>query len=235
MGREIERLAAERGVAVGPVFDLANNARSAGLTRASLAGVDVAIDFSTPDACVRNIEAAAKAGVNIVVGTTGWYDELPRVRRIIRAKRTGLLYSPNFSIGMNVFARLVSDAAASFDKFPMYDAAIHETHHTAKKDSPSGTALLLARAVLDAMRRKTEILAGPARGPIKPRQLHVSSARTGSVVGTHEVLFDSEADAITLVHTAKNRTGFALGALVAAEWLSGRRGCFTMQDVLETL
>ncbi len=235
MGREIERLAATHGVEIGPVFDLHDNRGAAGITRASLKGVDVCIDFTTPAAAPVNIAAAAQAGVNIVVGTTGWYDELPRLRKIVRTRRTALLYAPNFSIGMNVFARLVADAAASFDPFAMYDAAIHETHHVGKADSPSGSALLLAREVVANLKRKTEILTTPPKGPIKPRQLHVSSTRTGAVVGTHEVIFDSDADSITLIHHAKNRSGFALGALVAAEWVVGKRGVFTMNDVLESL
>jgi 4-hydroxy-tetrahydrodipicolinate reductase len=235
MGREIERAAVARGITVGPVFDDTNNADGKGLTRAALKGVDVCIDFSTPGACLANIRAAANAGVNIVVGTTGWYDKLPQAKKIVRAKKTGLLYAPNFSLGMNVFTRLAAAAAEYFDNFPMYDAAVSEVHHTGKADSPSGTALLLGQAILDHMKRKKVMLTAPARGPIKPGQLHVTSTRLGSVVGTHEIVFDSDADSVTLVHAAKNRSGFALGALVAAEWLNGRRGCYTMNDVLESL
>ena len=136
---------------------------------------------------------------------------------------------------MNVFARLVSAASKYFNSFDMYDVALHETHHTGKADSPSGTALMLAQHILNEMKRKRELLQEPSRGAIKGSQLHITSARVGSVIGKHQVLFDSEADTVELIHTAKNRTGFALGALVAAEWLNGKQGCFTMNDVLETL
>ncbi len=235
MGKEIDRVAATRGIAVGPRFSKSSNVHAKGLTKASLKGVDVCIDFSTPAACLDNIEAAARSGTNIVVGTTGWYDKLPEVTKLVQAKQIGLLYSPNFSLGMNVFAKLVGAAAVYFDSFDMYDVAVREIHHKAKTDSPSGTALMLGQVILNEMKRKREILTEAPRGAIKGSQLHISSLRVGTVVGTHEVLFDSEADSVTLVHAAKNRTGFALGALVAAEWLKGKRGCYTMNDVLESL
>jgi 4-hydroxy-tetrahydrodipicolinate reductase len=235
MGKEIERVAATRGITVGPRFTGSSNVHAKGLTKERLKGVDVCIDFSTPAACLDNIEAAAKSGTNIVVGTTGWYDKLPEVKKLVQAKKIGLLYSPNFSLGMNVFAQLVGAAAAYFNSFDMYDVAVREIHHRAKVDSPSGTALMLGQTILGEMKRKREILTTPPRGAIKGSQLQVTSERVGTVVGTHEILFDSEADSVTLVHAAKNRTGFALGALVAAEWLAGKRGCFTMTDVLEAL
>lgn len=235
MGKEIERLAPSRGIAVGPRFTGTSNVHAKGITKEALAGVDVCIDFSTPAACLDNIEAAARCGANIVVGTTGWYDKLADVRTLVEAKRIGLLYAPNFSLGMNVFGRLVAAAAEYFDHFEMYDAAIHEIHHTAKVDSPSGTALMLGQLVLGGMKRKKELMHEPSRGAAKGSQLRIASTRVGSVVGTHEVLFDSEADSVTLVHTAKNRTGFALGALVAAEWLNGKQGWYTMNDVMESL
>lgn len=235
MGKEIERVAAQRGIAVGPRFTRTSNAHAKGLTKEALEGVDVCIDFSTSTACLDNIEAAAKNGTSIVVGTTGWYDKLPEVTRLVQAKNIGMLYAPNFSLGMNVFARLVTAASKYFDNFDMYDVAVHETHHTGKADSPSGTALMLAQLILNEMKRKRELLLEPSRGAIKGSQLHITSARIGSVIGKHDILFDSEADTIELIHTAKNRTGFALGALVAAEWLNGKQGCFTMNDVLESL
>ncbi|HEY6192395.1 MAG TPA: 4-hydroxy-tetrahydrodipicolinate reductase [Bacteroidota bacterium] len=235
MGREIERLARERKITVKKIFDVAENPDGKGLTKQSLKGVDVCIDFSTPDAALTNIKAVADCGVNIVVGTTGWYGKLKQVEALVRAKKIGLLYSPNFSIGMNVFIGLVVEASARFDKIKEYDVAIAETHHKGKVDSPSGTALIIGEAILSQINRKKKLLLETSHDQIPKESLHVTSTRVGSVVGTHEVLFDSEADSIELVHTAKNRSGFALGALVGAEWLKGKKGCFTMRDVINSL
>jgi 4-hydroxy-tetrahydrodipicolinate reductase len=136
---------------------------------------------------------------------------------------------------MNVFIGLVVEASARFDKIKEYDVAIAETHHKGKVDSPSGTALIIGEAILSQINRKKKLLLETSHDQIPKESLHVTSTRVGSVVGTHEVLFDSEADSIELVHTAKNRSGFALGALVGAEWLKGKKGCFTMRDVINSL
>ena len=232
MGKEVERAALARGHAVARIFELDNNRGGAGITRETLAGVDVCIEFSTPGAVMENIAAAAGAGANIVVGTTGWSLRLEEVRSVVRGAGTGLLYASNFSLGVNLFLAMVRHAARLMDAYPAYDASIHETHHKGKADSPSGTALAIGAVMLDALGRKTAILSGAPGGPIGPEQLHISSARVGAVTGTHAVLFDSDADAIELTHTAKNRSGFALGAVVAAEWLQGKKGIFTMADVI---
>jgi 4-hydroxy-tetrahydrodipicolinate reductase len=232
MGKEVERLAKEKGFTVSRVFDLHNNKGSVGITKETLKGVDVCIEFSSPGAVVSNIEAAAACGKNIVVGTTGWYDRLDHVKKIVKETKIGLLYASNFSLGVNLFIHCVSHAAHLFDRYHDYDAAVSEIHHTGKVDSPSGTALSVAAAILQSMKRKSEILAETSHGPIKPHQLHVTSTRLGHVTGTHAVTFDSDADVIELVHRAKNRAGFALGAVVAAEWLKGKRGLYTMRDVI---
>lgn len=233
MGREVERVAKARGHAIARVFDIDNNPRGGGITAESLAGVDVCVEFSTPDAVIGNIAAVARCGVNMVVGTTGWNDRLDEVKNIVMGAGTGLLHASNFSLGVNLFLGIVRHASRLMDSYPDYDASIREIHHRGKVDSPSGTALTLASAMLEALGRKTAILSGPPGGPIGPEQLHVSSARVGNVTGTHAVLFDSEADAIELIHTAKNRAGFAMGAVVAAEWLRGKTGLFTMADVIQ--
>jgi 4-hydroxy-tetrahydrodipicolinate reductase len=234
MGKEVERLARGRGIEIGPIFTSKNNSRAKGLTKDSLKGADLCIDFSTPPAVLRNIEAVARSGKNIVVGTTGWYGRMPSVRRIIRSCRTGLLYSPNFSIGMNMFMSIVAAAAGSLDVAGLYDAAIHEVHHRKKADSPSGSALVLGRIILERVKAKKRIVTGVPRSPLRNDQLLISSSRVGNVAGTHTVLLDSEADAIELTHRAKNRSGFAYGALRAAEWLKGKRGIFTMDDLLSS-
>lgn len=235
MGKEVERVAAEKGIAVKQTFTLENNLRAMGITNQALKGVDVCIDFSTPTAVIENIKITAECGKNIVVGTTGWYDKLKEVEKIVRDKKIGLLYSPNFSLGMNIFYQLLSSAAHVFEKFDCYDIAIHEIHHRGKADSPSGTALTLGQIILQQVRRKKSMLQETARKQVKPEQIHITSTRVGNVVGTHRVLFDSEGDSIELVHTAKDRSGFAMGALLAAEWLKGKRGVFTMKDVITSI
>ena len=226
MGVEIESAARARSIAVKKVFTLEDQVNAAGLE-----GIDVCIDFSWPQSVIGNIEVAAKNKKNIVIGTTGWYDKLDYVKKLVSDNKIGLLYSSNFSIGMNIFFRIAAEAAKSFNAYDMYDAAISEIHHTGKKDSPSGTALTLGEIVLKNLKRKKRILPDTSHGEIAPDQLHITSARAGSVVGTHSLLFDSEADSIELTHRARNRSGFALGALLAAEWLNGKQGLFTMEDI----
>ncbi len=235
MGREIERICSERkNVSITKIFTEQNNLRGMALTAQALKEVDVCIDFSTPASVVNHVEAVVECGKNIVVGTTGWYSELPKVKKLVQKAKTGLVYSPNFSLGMNIFFQMLASAARYFDRYDMYDVAIHETHHNAKADSPSGTALALGEIILQHIRSKKEMIIETAHKPLKPSDLHITSTRIGNIVGTHRVMFDSPGDTIELTHTAKDRSGFALGALVAAEWLKDRKGVFTMKDVLTT-
>jgi 4-hydroxy-tetrahydrodipicolinate reductase len=224
MGREIDSIAREQGETIARIFDSRNPVKPE-----ALADVEMCVDFSTPETVVENIRAAVRAKRDIVVGTTGWDKHLPEFRDSV--KESGLLYSSNFSLGMNYFFRMVRHAAELMNRAAEYDPYVHEIHHRQKIDSPSGTALRLAGILIDGMDRKTEILARPPEGKIQPAMLHVSSSRAGAVAGTHTVAFDSEADSIELKHSAKTRRGFALGALAAARWLRGRKGIFTMDDV----
>jgi 4-hydroxy-tetrahydrodipicolinate reductase len=224
MGQEIDSIAREHGDSVARVFDSRHAVRPE-----ALADVDVCIEFSTPEAVVPNIRAAIEAKRDIVVGTTGWDQYLPEFRNAV--KESGLLYSSNFSLGMNYFFRIVKRSAELMNRAPDYDPYIQETHHREKIDSPSGTALTLAQILLDGIERKKTVLAKPPDGKIGPEMLHISSTRAGSNAGTHTVGFDSEGDLIELKHTAKTRRGFALGALTAARWLRGRKGIYTMDDV----
>ena len=224
MGHEIDSVAREQGETIAQVFDEFRL-----VDADALGDVDICIDFSTPDAVVGNIRAAIRAKKDIVVGTTGWNQHLPEFRDTV--KDMGLLYSSNFSLGMNYFFRMVKRAAELMNHAENYDPSIHEIHHRQKMDSPSGTALTLARILIDGIDRKTEILTAPPAGAIKPGMLHVSSTRVGTVAGTHTVSFDSSEDLIELTHVAKTRRGFAMGALAAARWLHGRKGIYTMDDV----
>jgi 4-hydroxy-tetrahydrodipicolinate reductase len=224
MGREIDSIAREQGDVVARTFDSRHAVRPEALD-----DVDVCIEFSTPDAVLQNIRAAIEARRDIVVGTTGWSQHLPEIKSAV--KESGLLYSSNFSLGMNIFFRIVKRSAELINRRSEYDPYVHEIHHREKVDSPSGTALSLARILVDGIERKKQILAKPPEGKISPEMLHVSSTRAGLFAGTHTVGFDSEADMIELRHVAKSRRGFALGALAAARWLRGRKGVYTMDDV----
>lgn len=216
MGRLVEQLAAEYGFEVALKLDEFNNPEGVGLTAANFAGVDVAIEFSIPAAVARNVEGIAALGVPLVVGTTGWLGDLERVKRTVETLQAGLVWSPNFSIGVNVFFRLVAEAARLLAAEPGYGAWAWEIHHAAKKDAPSGTLLKLVAEMKKA---------GYARG------IDVGSNRAGTIPGTHEIGFDSGADTITLRHTARSREGFARGALKAAQWIVGKKGFYEFSEI----
>ena len=215
MGRALADLAPERGFQVVAELDAARP-DYAGITRASLHGAHVAIEFTTPDAAPGNARACIAAGCPVVVGTTGWYEQLPAIADEIARAGGAMLTAPNFSVGVAVFDRVVSEAARLFGRLEGFDAHLVETHHAAKKDAPSGTAGALARSASSAL----------------GRPLPVTSIRTGHVPGTHEVIFDAPFEQVRLVHEARDRRVFAEGALVAARWIVGRHGVFTLADVL---
>jgi 4-hydroxy-tetrahydrodipicolinate reductase len=235
MGKEIEALAPRQGLSVVAKFDIDNNRNGSGLNAETLKGVDVCIDFSVPSEVLTNLRRVAECNKNLVIGTTGWHDRLEEARQIVDKERIGLVYAANFSIGVNLFLGLVEEAGKKFARFEEYDVSIQEIHHKDKLDSPSGTALEIGKTLLRTSKQKKELLAGNPRGKIRPEQLQIASTRTGSVTGVHTVVFDSLADTIELKHTAKNRSGFALGALLAAKWINGKQGCHTMQDVLKDM
>lgn len=227
MGHEIERLAHQSDVEIVARYDIDKPLRTS-----AAAPFDTAIEFSTPATVVENISWLAQHNKQIVVGTTGWYDRLPQVRMIVEKAGVGLIYSSNFSIGMYLFARLVADAARAFHQFPEYDIALHEIHHRGKLDAPSGTALTLGETILRAWPGKTTIETDASGEGIAREALHVSSLRVGSNVGEHSVRIDSAADSITLTHQAHSRAGFAAGALRAVEWIAGKNGVFSMDDMM---
>jgi len=217
MGRMVEQLAPGAGFTVCACLDCRTSANGAGLTKENLRGADVAIEFTQPAAAAGNIERLAAVGVNTVCGTTGWHSELPRVTEQVGRAGTALVWGRNFSIGVNLFSRVVAEAARLFAVYPEYGAWAGEIHHAAKKDAPSGTLFQL----VEEMERA---------GYTRP--VNASASRGGAHPGTHEIGFDSAADTITLRHTARNREGFARGALLAARWIAGRRGVFEFRDVL---
>ncbi|OIO64511.1 4-hydroxy-tetrahydrodipicolinate reductase [Candidatus Woesearchaeota archaeon CG_4_10_14_0_2_um_filter_57_5] len=191
---------------------------------------EVCIDFTHPTAAVGNIKAVMAAGKRLVIGTTGWYGQLDEVKPLVK---TALLYSPNFSIGVNIFFRMVSGAAQLFNPFPDYDVYSYELHHTRKADSPSGTGKRLGELLLAGLDRKDTLIFDKLDRPRKDNELHVASVRAGNIPGTHVVGFDSDVDSIEMVHTAKNREGFALGAVIAAEWILDKKGVFSIDDLMD--
>ncbi|GAC1663660.1 MAG: 4-hydroxy-tetrahydrodipicolinate reductase [Candidatus Acidiferrum sp.] len=220
MGQLVEQLANEYGFEVRAKFDVHNNRSAEGLNRESLRGVDVAVEFSTPQTAPENVRKLASLGINTVVGTTGWFEHLPAIRESVAAGGAALVWSPNFSVGVNLFFQAVAHAATLFSQRPEYQAWGWEIHHSQKKDAPSGTLLKLA----EEMR---------AAGYALP--VNLSASRAGAHPGTHEIGFDSVADSITLRHTARSREGFARGALQAARWTIGKKGVFEFRDILGQL
>lgn len=217
MGHMIERIAATRGHEICARFDIDNNVDGDGLTAGSLSGADVAIEFSTPDAALANLRRLVALRVPTVVGTTGWFESLDEIQRLVVENNAALVYSANYSIGMNLFMRLARDAARLFSRHSEYDSLLVEHHHKFKVDAPSGTAIVIEKLM-------QESYAGSMPSPV--------SIRGGYAPGTHEVLFDSEADTIALTHTARSREGFAVGALLAAERIVAKRGCFEFSRLL---
>ncbi len=231
MGKEIERLALERGWSV----DLRVDIDTPPITSAQRTNIDVVIHYAQANSIVDDLTPWIEAHKSIVVGTTGWHEQMSRVEALVKKNNIGLIYASNFSLGVNIFFHLIRTAAQAMDRFTNYDAFIQEIHHKNKLDSPSGTALTMGQIVLNHFRRKKELLNETSHGKIRPEQLHISSTRSGSVVGTHILAFDSAADTIELKHTAKDRSGFALGTLLAAEWIIGKKGLFTMDDVFQDI
>lgn len=197
------------------VMGAAENARGEALTAEKLRGIDVVIDFTTPSCVVCNIEACLEAGTNMVVGTTGWYGEIDRVKALVESRKTGFIYAANFSVGVNLFLDVAQAAAAALRHG--YGGQIFERHHVHKKDAPSGTAIAIQRVVRESSG--------------KGENLEIISLREGDVVGMHELTLDSSVDTIYICHDAKSRQGFADGAVRAAEWIVGKMGFYDFKDV----
>lgn len=217
MGKAVDALSADYGCEVVERLDVHNNRRGEGIDSPTLPDADVAIEFSLADSAASNVKKLAARGIDVVVGATGWDAQEEEVRRAAEKARIGVVHAANFSLGVNLFAAVVERSAALFARHDDFGSWIHEGHHAAKRDAPSGTAL----ALRTAMRK-----AGYGR------DVDVSSTRAGRMPGTHTVGYDGPFDTITLTHTARDRATFARGALEAARWVRGRSGWFSMRDVL---
>ena len=213
MGRMVEQAAARSGIEVACVIDPVAGSRG------ELSGGDVCVDFSQPDAVIQNIAAAAKAQRPIVVGTTGWYDRIDEAKKLVDESGIGLVYGSNFSVGVNLMFKIVRHGAQLLKRFSSYDPFIEEAHHKFKKDAPSGTAIFLKRIVDEQYGVETP----------------TASTRAGYMPGSHTVGFDSEADTLTISHTARNREGFADGAIIAAQWIRNRRGFHEFSSIIDEI
>ncbi|MFK7934418.1 MAG: 4-hydroxy-tetrahydrodipicolinate reductase [Saprospiraceae bacterium] len=226
MGKTIERLAKEQGHEIVLIIDRDNQAD---FTVENLQRAEVAIEFTQPDVAFQNALTCFEAGVPIVSGTTGWGDKMRQVREICLAQNGTLLHTTNFSVGVNIFFAINQRLAQLMNRQQQYSVAMEEIHHTEKKDAPSGTAITLAEGIIDNMERKEQWI---NKSAVTTADLPIISKRIDRVPGTHAVVYQSEIDTIDIKHTAHSRDGFALGAILAAEYIKDRKGCFAMSDVL---
>jgi 4-hydroxy-tetrahydrodipicolinate reductase len=220
MGKMVEKTARHLGIEVGARFDDVRPFEENETVRQALDSIQVMIDFSVPDIVMENIRLCTKWSMNMVIGTTGWHDNIDRAREAVEKSGIGVVYASNFSPGVNLFYKLIRYATELFSRFEGYDPFMVEQHHQFKKDAPSGTALSLKRIM-------------EAQYTAKP--VPVTSVRAGFIPGTHSISFDSRADTIEVKHTARNREGFAEGALLAAKWIEGKKGFYSFGDILESL
>ncbi len=237
MGREVESVLERRGHTAVVRIDASPEAKAdaSELNASTRAGADVAIEFSLPTAVPANVARYAELGLPAVIGTTGWEASVPGVRSLVSESGIGLVAGSNFSVGAHIFFALVEHAAALVNSIEDYDILAYEIHHSRKKDSPSGTALTIAEKILAANHRKTRVQTETLHRQRDADELHFGSIRGGSVPGIHTVMIDSAADTVELRHTARNRGGFALGAVLAAEWIAGKHGYFTVEEFIQEL
>jgi len=236
MGKIIEQVALSRKHEIVLIIDKDN---LHDLTPDKLKNADVVIEFSTPASVLSNISKCFDAEVPIVVGTTGWYDQLPRVKKECVDSNKSLMYGSNYSVGVNLFFHVNQMLAKLMNSYPYYEVQVEEIHHTQKLDAPSGTAITIAQGIIDNLNIKKEwknVLVSDVpdannQADVVAGQLLVESHRIDSVPGTHTVVYDSEVDSIEFKHTAHNRNGFALGAVLAAEWMQNKKGCFEVTEM----
>ena len=226
MGQEIERIAISRKHDIFLIIDSIEGWEKDG---SRLKEADVAIEFSQPDTVLDNIYHCFDADVPVVVGTTGWYEDLEQVRKDCLERGQTLFYAPNFSVGVNLFFELNRKLAVLMANRTDYEISIEETHHIHKQDAPSGTAIVLANDIIRRTERKEKWVKEPSENP---EELGIQSFRTENVPGTHKVKYESDVDYIEIIHAAKNRRGFAIGSILATEWLVGKKGIFEMKDLL---
>jgi len=237
MGREIEQILIDRGDTVSAKIDSGGTGDYLSLTKEILKkhNPDAVIEFAGRDCVVENARICSSLKIPVVIGTTGWNEQVDEIKEIIESNNSAYLYGSNFSIGAHMFFSMVEKAAAMINPLPGYDIFMCETHHNKKVDSPSGTALTAAEKIINNNNRKTTIVKDALSRQIEDNELHVASVRGGHVPGTHSVMLDSIADTIEITHRARNRKGFAQGSVLAAQWLIGKKGFFRVEDYINDL
>lgn len=235
MGKMIEELCPQQDCRVVSIIDPSVDGALAEISLESLNHADVAIDFSHPATVVQNLETLIRLGQSCVIGTTGWNSDLPRLGALAAEQEMGMVYGANFSLGLNLFSRVLESAVEVFDHFAEYDLLAWEKHHAQKADSPSGTAIELAKLILKHSSRKTEVVYDKLERKPQAHELHFASIRGGQIPGTHVLSFDSAADSIELSHTVRSRSTFAMGALAAARWIADKRGVYSFSEVIGQL
>ncbi len=232
MGREIESVAKSRSHSVVAIADIDSELDS---KRAEFSEADVVIDFSVPAAVIEHINFSAGLKRPIVIGTTGWQNEVEKAKLIVAESGIAAVVASNFSLGVNLFISTVEKASGLFGRHEGFDCAVLESHHNQKVDAPSGTAMTIGRTILENFPSKKRIYTGIPIGKIPPEDLQIDSVRVGKEVGTHSVIFDSEFDHVELTHTSRGRRGFAFGAVMTAEWVIGKKGFYEFRDILDDL
>lgn len=236
MGQLVEQCAAERGLHISSIIDPVHpKATHPSFSDEAMWDVDTCICFTQPDVALQNIGDICEWKKQAVIGTTGWTKEMEKVRKWVDEADVGIVYSSNFSIGVNIFFRVIEQVSQIMNRFDVYDVLAYEAHHNRKMDSPSGTAVTIGNILLNAIERKTDVCQEKLDRKIEPHEIHFASMRGGSIPGQHAVLFDSEFDTIELKHTARNRLGFATGAVLAAEWIVDKKGLFTESDMMKQM
>ncbi|MFT4303684.1 MAG: 4-hydroxy-tetrahydrodipicolinate reductase [Candidatus Woesearchaeota archaeon] len=235
MGKLIEKVAISKGHEIVSIIDPIQEKTAKEISVSTLNGADVCIDFTHPSVIIDNIRKYCELKVNAVIGTTGWYDRKDEIEAMVSDAGIGLIWSGNFSIGVNAYFKVVEFAAKLFNNVPDYDVMGNEFHHKNKADSPSGTASMVTDILVNNIDRKEKVVTDRFDRPPLKNELHFASVRGGSIPGIHQVLFDSEADTIELKHTARNREGFAYGSVLAAEFIFDKKGFFGINDLMDTI
>ena len=235
MGKQIEKILQGKNIEVSSIIDkYIKEAQFKEINSKSLSNVDVVFDFTTPDEVLENINLYIENNVSVVMGTTGWYKEIQTVKNLI-GNKIGFIWSGNFSIGVNIFFKIIRESAKIFNNFKEYDPMAYEIHHNQKKDSPSGTAQMISSILIDELSHKNVVIEEKLDRKIGKNEIHFASIRGGNIPGTHTVLFDSDVDTIEIKHTARNREGLARGAVFAAEWIKDKKGFFSIDDLIDSI